>query len=1059
MSLLPSANDGAPNQSYYVSFQDLAGLTGLTGPAGPVGSIGPAGAQGEPGLAAWGTWYWSTAGTPPPESLSISGLSVNFNYVGEFGDALPFLRSIQRLLLTTGEVSITLNQQNAALGPAGLSYTINAIAFNDLTGIATASLVPPVMVLPPFVVGQPMTVFAYINGGIGETGPTGAQGVPGPAGGPTGAVGATGPQGAPGAVGATGAPGSNGGNDWYNYVALGPVNIGNQNITNVGSITAFTGVFSNLSAGNLSNVNNVQGSNVYANYGNFVNLDVYQNFATGFGTIQLGSPNPASANPGTLNVNGTAQISRGFTNTYANALGLEVEGTSLIPANTSFKFSALPVAGFAAQRFELNTILAPASMLSVVPGYMSLNAGGAANIATGGPTAIAAGSYVNLESAQGQVWISGTASDTCDLISENGGRILNWGGMTFQGNGGGDIDQVNYIKGYYNTGTSNGLGMSNVDRIYGVPTSGTGSTVYISSIYGDTTIYESTVSSFTSSMSTFYVSSIFSTMVSTLFDSTYTTTYTFGGNGLNLYNVSSISALNNNLRLTGGLTATGDIVSLQGATNSLSTIGTRVRFRDTTEFWVSNNGTTAANGADGSFLNPYNTIQAAITAAELISSAANICVINIASGHYTETLTFNKGYVILQGGINSQTMNEITEITGTVNITATGASDIFNRQIGFVGLNITCLAGSLYTNASTTPTNVWFQDCKVSVVNQFYVHTAGAAADARTYFTNCEISQTNAANTSPVVQIGIGAVEIERCDFTTDGNCRSLLLSGTAVLFRMSLTTIEHTTSSTTAAPMFELTTTSLSSHNLGQCTFLYTNAASKAASPTSTAIYINSGVNTAMIILNCYFTMTGCTGSANNIIAYSGVGSPTVVINQLQCLYIPVVAPYTYSIANGISKVAYTDANPVGAGSWSSSATQSIAVGGTPQAITLNTTEYQFNTLLVATTRMYANATGLWKFTYSAQQNSTSGNQTMTFFLKKNGTTVVRTGTQCLVKPAEPLLSFAEYVIAMNAGEYLEIFMDGTTTGAQIVAVGATASLPASPSIIANLVQISTRP
>ena len=213
------------------------------------------------------------------------------------------------------------------------------------------------------------------------------------------------------------------------------------------------------------------------------------------------------------------------------------------------------------------------------------------------------------------------------------------------------------------------------------------------------------------------------------------------------------------------------------------------------------------------------------------------------------------------------------------------------------------------------------------------------------------------------------------------------------------------------------------------------------------------------MIILNCYFTMTGCTGSGNNIIAYSGVGSPTIVINQLQCLYIPVVAPYTYTIANGISKVAYTDANPVGAGAWSSSATQTIAVGGTPQAITMNTTEYQFNSLLVATTRMYANATGLWKFTYSAQLNSTSGNQTMTLFLKKNGTTIARTGTQCLVKPAEPILSFAEYVVSMNAGDYLEIFMDGQTTGAQIIAAAATVALPASPSIICNLIQVSTRP
>jgi len=481
--------------------------------------------------------------------------------VGEFGDALPFLRSIQRLLVTTGEVTLTFNQQNGIFGPAGVSFTINAIAFNDLAGVATASIVGPVPVLPGFAVGEPMTVFSYINGGIGETGPTGAQGIPGPAGGPTGAVGPTGPQGTAGAQGATGAQGANGGNDWYNYTAFGPINVGNQNMTNVGSITAFTGVFSNLSAGNLSNVGTVG-----ATTGDFVNMNVYQNTATGFGTIQLGSPLPAAANPGNLFINGTAQISRGFTNTYANALGLEVEGTSLIPANTSFKFSALPVGGFATQRFELNTILAPASMLSVVPGFMSLNAGAATNIATGGPIALASGSYINLESAQNQVYISGTAQDSCDIIFENGGQVLNAGGVTFQGDGGGHISQANNIGGYVDPATSKGMGIQNCESIYGVPSSGTGSTIYISSITGDQEIYTSSVSSFTSGGSTIFFSSLTSSIVSTIFDSTYTTLFALGGHGLNLFNVSTING-----------TALGAIQVLSDvklATNSMREIGT-----------------------------------------------------------------------------------------------------------------------------------------------------------------------------------------------------------------------------------------------------------------------------------------------------------------------------------------------------------------------------------------------------------------------------------------------------------------------------------------------------
>lgn len=949
MSLLPSANDGARDTPYFVTYEALAGLSGLTGPAGPVGPVGPVGAQGLPGLDAWGTWYWSVSATPPPESLSIGGLTVNFNYIGEFGDMLPFLRSIQRLLLSTGEVTLTLNQQNGIFGPVGISYTINAIAFDDFTGVASASIVPPVMVLPPLVVGQPVTVWAYINGGVGETGPTGAVGPAGPAGGPTGAVGATGPVGPEGPTGMAGAAGATGPapTDWATYPATSNVQMNGFNLQNAGTFGA-------------------------------VNMDLYQSIATGFGALQVGSPLPVAANPGTVAVNGTLTVQRGTANFYANALGIEFDGQSVVPAANSIKFGAIPVSGVNTCRLEMNTLTSPAAITMASPAYITIDSVGATNMAAGGATAIAAGGSVTLESAAGQVYVKGTGSNFSDLLMQ-GGTISGMGSISGQ--------------------TAGGVGLGNVNGITGLP--GATSTIGIgTTLQGNTSAVQ--------------------------------------------------------------FVTPGDVVASFGTSvpNSLSTIGSLARFKDTTEFFVSAQGKTAANGATGSILNPFNTVQEAITAAEAISSAANICVINLASGHYTETLTFNKGYVILQGGINSQTMNEVTEITGTVNINASGASDLFNRQIGFVGLNITCLAGSAYNNTSVTPTNVWFQDCKISVVNQFYVHTSGAPADARTYFTNCEISQTNAANTLPIVSISYGAVEIERCDFAADGNCNSLLLGGTATLYRMSLTTFEHTTASATAAPMFQLTTTSLSSHNIGQTTFTYTNTTSKAASPTSCGIYINSGVNTTIILLNSYFTLAGCIGSANNIIAYNGVGSPALLINGVASLYIPVIAPYTYSIQSGISRTNYTDVNPVGAGSYSSSATQNIAAAGTPQAITFNTTEYQFNTSLVASTRLYAGATGVWKFTYSVQLNNTSGgNETVDIFIKKNGTTVVRSGSKLLVGNNAPQFPFCEFVLSMNAGDYLEVFFNGTSTNVQAIAYAATASVPAIPSIIANLVQISTRP
>jgi hypothetical protein len=881
---------------------------------------------------------------PNPEQITLTGSDIFVSYSGELGDARPLLQSLQSLLTATGLLTVSVTQLQGTFGVVTFAVDVNSITFFDSFGYAQINFTSLSPLPVGFANGYSVQLYGYSAGGPGDTGPTGAVGPAGPAGGPTGAQGATGAKGDTGDAGAVGATGP-ANTDWAQYPASSNVNMNSFNLSNAGTFGA-------------------------------TNLDLYQSVVTGFGNLQVGSPVLLAPNPGAIAVNGTLQVQRGTANFYANALGVEFDGQSVVPAANSIKFGAIPVSGVNSCRLEMNTITSPAAITMVSPAYITIDSIGATNLTAGGATLVSAGGNVTLESASQQVYVKGTGSNFSDLIFQ-GGSITGMGTITGQ--------------------VAGGVGLGNVNGISGLA----GSNIGIGN--------------------------------------------TLSGNSSNVNFVTP-----------------GDVVATFGGAipNSLSTIGKLARFKDTTEFWVSAQGTTAALGATGSFLNPFNTVQEAITAAEAISSAANICVINLASGHYNETLTFNKGYVILAGAMNTQTFNEVTEITGSVNITAVGASDIFNRQIGFIGVNITCLAGSLVTNASTTPTNVWFQDCKVSVVNQFYVHTAGGAPDARTYFSNIEISQTNSANTLPIIQIGIGGVEIERCDITADGNCNSILLSGTASLFRMSLTTLEHTTASATAAPMFQITSSTLSVQPFGQCTFLYTSATVKSASPTSCGIYIASGVNTALIVLNCYFTMTGCTGSGNNIIAYNGVGSPTILANEIQSLYIPVTAPFAYTIASGITVVPYTNSVGLSAGSYSSSATQTIAVAGTPQVLTLNTTEYQFGTQLVASTRIYAGRTGVFKFTYSIQANNTGGgNETMTIFIKKNGVTVPRSGSQITIPNNTPSLPFCEFILSMNATDYIEVFINGTSITCQAIAVPATASLPAIPSIIANLVQISTRP
>jgi len=514
-----------------------------------------------------------------------------------------------------------------------------------------------------------------------------------------------------------------------------------------------------------------------------------------------------------------------------------------------------------------------------------------------------------------------------------------------------------------------------------------------------------------------------------------------------------------NLTVNGNAYATSDVVSSYGGATpySLNTIGglvagTSSRFRDATEFYVSSDGSDTSG--NGSILAPYLTIQYAITQAELISSAALVCVINVASGHYTENLTFTRGYVTLNGSLQSQTGNEVCEITGSMSIALTGASDLFNRQVSFQGFNITCGAGQAITDTSTTPHIVSFQDCKCFVNNQLFVSTS-SATDMRLYMTNVEIQQTNAAATPSlaVIVTNIGQIELERVDVTLAGNISAVSIGGTSVLSRFSLSTLDATSAATTLIPPLSITSTTTATHSLGNVAFAFTSAVVKTA---SNAINIASGINTAILMFNCTFTLAGTASSTNYCVGYNGVGSPTIAGVNNTSLSVNVLLPQTTTVQTGIAQVSYIDINPPGLACYSSTADQAIAVSGTPQALTYNTTQFNQGTTLVANSRVYANAQGNYALSYSVELQHAGGGavQIATTFLKKNGTTIANTGRQWSITSASfQNAATAEFVVALNAGDYVEVFFNGDTS-LSANATAAAGALPAIPSVVFNIKQ-----
>ena len=187
----------------------------------------------------------------------------------------------------------------------------------------------------------------------------------------------------------------------------------------------------------------------------------------------------------------------------------------------------------------------------------------------------------------------------------------------------------------------------------------------------------------------------------------------------------------------------------------------------------------------------------------------------------------------------------------------------------------------------------------------------------------------------------------------------------------------------------------------------------------------------------------------------YDGSGNPTIAGFANTSLNVNVLLPQTTAVQTGITQIQYTNIQPPGLASYSSTVDQAIAVAGTPQALTYNTTQFNQGTTLVASSRVYANAQGNYAINYIVQLSNTSGAAHLaTTFLKKNGATIANTGSQWTIDNAKEMSVAKENIVSLNAGDYVEVFFNGTATGISANATAAAGALPAIPSVVFNIKQ-----
>jgi hypothetical protein len=322
----------------------------------------------------------------------------------------------------------------------------------------------------------------------------------------------------------------------------------------------------------------------------------------------------------------------------------------------------------------------------------------------------------------------------------------------------------------------------------------------------------------------------------------------------------------------------------------------------------------------------------------------------------------------------------------------------------------------------------------------------------RFYLTNVEVNQSNAAFTGTVITTNVGLIEFERMDLNLSGNATGVVIGGTSVLNRCSLSALEASNTAAILRPLIQINSTTTSTHSLGNVAFAFSGATAKT---NTNALYINSSINTAIIMLNNVFTLAGTANSTNFCVGYNGTGSPTIAGVNNTSLSVNVLLPQTVTVQTGISQISYIDINPPGLASYSSTVDQAVTVPGTPVALTFNTTQFNQGTTLVASSRVYANAQGNYALNYIVQLSNTAGAAHLaTTFLKKNGATVINTGSQWTVDNGHEMSVAKENIVALNAGDYVEVFFNASAVGCFANATAAAGALPAIPSVVFNIKQ-----
>jgi hypothetical protein len=150
--------------------------------------------------------------------------------------------------------------------------------------------------------------------------------------------------------------------------------------------------------------------------------------------------------------------------------------------------------------------------------------------------------------------------------------------------------------------------------------------------------------------------------------------------------------------------------------------------------------------------------------------------------------------------------------------------------------------------------------------------------------------------------------------------------------------------------------------------------------------------------------------------------------------------------------------------GSFYDTSAQANTTPGTPNIMHLNVTSSAFKTSVVdgvtQNAKVYVAQSGVYNIQFSAQVAKAGGPVTdVTFWLLQNGKTISDSGGYATMQPNSQLITSWNYILPLQAGDYVQLAWSCPGTNVSLPYVAATATVPASPSLIFTINWISSIP